>query len=116
MDKDLAAMQGIWRLESTRRDGVEAAGKATYVFENATLTVYPENRRESFYTLAVHSDSRPKQLDIVATWPDGRSQKAEAIYELSEGELRWCHVDGRRGGLSECKPEMAGTVITLRRR
>ncbi len=100
-----------------RRDGVDqAAGKTTYVFENATLTVYPENRPESFYTLAVHSASRPKQLDIVATWPDGRSQKAEAIYELSEGELRWCHVDGKRDGLSECKPERAGTVVTLRRR
>src|SRR5262245_44441812 len=76
--RDLKALQGKWELVSIKRDWVEAKKPQTYyVFEDATMTVYPRDRRESFYTLKLDASKSPKQMDIIATWPDGKVSKAE---------------------------------------
>jgi uncharacterized protein (TIGR03067 family) len=115
-ERDLKALQGRWELVSLKRDGVEVSGPPCYYeFEGATMTVFPKDRRPSYYTLKLDASKSPKEMDIIATWEDGKVSKAEAIYELDGDTFRWCHVDGQRPRtfLSERNP--AGTLNLIRR-
>jgi uncharacterized protein (TIGR03067 family) len=115
-DRDLKALQGKWELVSIKRDWVEAKEPPTYyVFEDATMTVYPRDRRESYYTLKLDASKSPKQMDIIATWPDGKVTKAEVIYELDGDVFRWCHVDGKRPSVFVSERNPAGTLNVIRR-
>jgi uncharacterized protein (TIGR03067 family) len=114
--RDLKALQGKWELVSIKRDWVEAKEPPTYyVFEDATMTVYPRDRRESYYTLKLDASKSPKQMDIIATWPDGKVTKAEVIYVLDGDVFRWCHVDGKRPSVFLSEQNPAGTLNVIRR-
>jgi len=79
------------------------------------MTVYPRDRRASYYTLKLDASKSPKQMDIIATWPDGKVTKAEVLYELDGDVFRWCYVDGKRPSLFLSKENPAGTLIVIRR-
>jgi uncharacterized protein (TIGR03067 family) len=115
-ERDLKSLQGKWELVSLKRDWVEAnEAPCYYVFDGATMTVCPKDRQPSYYTLKLDGSKSPKEMDIIATWDDGRVTKAEVIYELDGDTFRWCHVDGKRprAFLSERNP--AGTLNVVRR-
>lgn len=114
-DRDLKALQGKWELVSLKRDWVEAKEPTHYVFEGATMTVYPRDRRESYYTLKLDASKSPKQMDIIATWEDGKVTKAEVIYELDGDVFRWCHVNGKRPSVFVSERNPAGTLNVIRR-
>ena len=108
--------QGKWELVSLKRDWVEAnEPPCYYVFKGATMTVFPRDCRPSYYTLKLDASKSPKEMDIIATWEDGKVTKAEVIYELDGDTFRWCHIDGKRpcAFLSERNP--AGTLNIVRR-
>jgi uncharacterized protein (TIGR03067 family) len=115
-ERDREALQGKWELVSLKRDWAEAnEPPCEYVFEGATMTVSPRDRRPSYYTLKLDAAKSPKEIDFIATWEDGTVTKVEAIYELDGDTFRWCHVDGKRPRefLSERNP--AGTLTVVRR-
>ena len=113
---DFAAMQGIWHLLSTRREGTLGDGPpCLYVFDDDTVFVRPEGRQESMYSFWLDGTHHPKKLMLFARWPSGKVTSAEWAYELTPDELRWSSLGGRcpREMLPDDSP--VGTVIKLRR-
>src|SRR5258708_63394 len=82
-ERDQESLQGKWELVALKRDWVEAKkDHCYYVFKGATMTVFPKDRRPSYYTLKLDASKSPKVMDIIATFDDGKVSIAEVIYEL----------------------------------
>ena len=114
-ERDLPALQGKWELVSLKRDWVETKTPCNYVFDGETMTVYPKDKRPSFYTLKLNASKTPSEMDIIATWEDGKVTKAEALYQLDGDTFRWCHVGGKRPGVFLDENNRAGTLNVIRR-
>lgn len=114
---DLEIMQGRWEMVSYKRFGVEAEKQSClYIFKGRTMTVYPAGRRPSFYTLKIDASGKPKKMDIIATWPDGRTEKSEAIYKLTPDLFCW-YLGTEGGRLKDFPPDLTlvNTYICLRK-
>jgi uncharacterized protein (TIGR03067 family) len=115
-ERDLKALQGKWELVSLKRDWVEASEPPChYEFKGETMTVSPRDKRSSYYTVMLDASKSPKQMDIIATWEDGKVTKAEAIYELEGDTFRWCHVNGKRPPVFLSAQNPGGTLNVIRR-
>jgi uncharacterized protein (TIGR03067 family) len=91
-ERDLKELQGKWQLISEKRDGKELhEAPCHYIFKDATMTTHPQGKQASYYTLKLDATKSPKEMDIVATFDDGRVVAAKVIYEIDGDTLRWCY-------------------------
>src|SRR5207253_1634907 len=115
-ERDLQSLQGKWELVSLKRDWMDESGpQCYYVFQGDTMEVLPKDRNPSYYTVKLHALKSPKEMDIIATWDDGRVTKAEALYELDGDTFRWCHIDGKRPTEFVSAENHAGTLVVIHR-
>jgi len=109
VEKELKAHQGVWRTESSRRDGRDApeaiAKSITRTVDGDHVVWRRDGKSFSGSTIVLDPTADPKTIDILADGGPAHDKRVLGIYKLEGDELTICIADRDQPRPSEFKAE-----------
>jgi uncharacterized protein (TIGR03067 family) len=93
-DSDLKQLQGTWRIESSKWNGVDApeiAKTVTILFQGDKFIVVDRDGNRLTETIQLMPDQNPKAIDCTS---QGQGRLSPGIYSLGGDVFKWCSAGG----------------------
>jgi uncharacterized protein (TIGR03067 family) len=117
-EKDLAKLQGTWRIETSLWNGVrepDIARSVTILFQGNKFIVIDQDGNRQEETIQLMPDQNPKAIDCSSK---GDSVASPGIYSLEGDVFTWCSAGGdkkARPTSFASKPRSKHRLMVLRR-
>jgi uncharacterized protein (TIGR03067 family) len=115
---DLDQIQGRWRIESSKTNGVEdpaVVRTVTVLFEGNRFILIDRDGGRMEETIELKSERTPKAID---RWTKDSTKPVPGIYTIEGNRLRWCSAMGgnkTRPAAFESKPGSRQSLLVLKR-